>query len=85
MQVLTQRAVLGFVEVQVGSKSIQVPICAAKKDDEGRAEAPLATFVSEGDAYAIVVRGDSGSPVVERAVREAAHEAERHLSRKLLN
>jgi hypothetical protein len=84
MQVLTQRELLGFVEVQVGSKSVQVPICAAKKDDEARIEA-LATFVSEGDAYAIVVRGDSGSPVVERAVREAAHEAERHLSRKLLN
>ena len=83
MQVLTQRELLGFVEVQVGSKSVKVPICAAKHDDS--AEAELARFVLEGDAYAIVVRGDSGSPVVERAVREAAHEAERHLSRKLLN
>jgi hypothetical protein len=84
MQALAKSELLGFVELQVGSMAIQVPIRSAGSKDEA-SDGPLASFATEGNAYAILVRGDTTSAQVERAVREAAAEAVRHLSRKLLN
>jgi hypothetical protein len=72
---------LGFVELEVGSLAVQVPIRAA----EPATELPLASFETDGDACAILVRGDTSSKAVEVALRDAAHDAIRHLSRKLLN
>jgi hypothetical protein len=83
MQALSRAELLGFVELQVGSLAVQVPIRAAEQ--ESSVSQPLAAFAVEGDACAILVRGDTSNAQVEKAVREAAHEAERHLSRKLLN
>lgn len=82
MQMFTNRNPMGYVELQVGSLKVKVPIRAAQQD--GSTE-PLATFETEGNAFAILVRGDVSSKPVERAMKEAAHEAIRHLSRKLLN
>ena len=81
MQVLSEAELLGFVELKVGSLAVQVPIRANKSETNG----PTATFIAEDGSCAILVRGDTTSAVVEEAVREAAHDAERHLSRKLLN
>ncbi|APR84662.1 Hypothetical protein A7982_10011 [Minicystis rosea] len=72
---------MGFMELQVGSLAVQVPIKAA----EPAPALPLASFEVEGDACAILIRGDSSSKAVERAMGEAAKEAVAHLSRKLLN
>jgi hypothetical protein len=83
MQAMTRADLLGFVEVKVGSLNVQVPIRASTPEPAN--EGPLARFVDEGGAYAIVVRGNTASQIMENAVREAAHDAERHLSRKLLN
>jgi predicted nicotinamide N-methyase len=82
MQMFTNRNPMGYVELQVGSLKVKVPIRAAQQD--GSTE-PLATFETEGNAFAILVRGDVSSKPVERAMKDAAHEAIRHLSRKLLN
>ena len=83
MQSLSQAALLGYVELQVGSRAVRVPIRAA--EPTLGPEAPIASFAVEGESYAILVRGDQQSGEVERAVTAAAHEALRHLSHKLLN
>jgi hypothetical protein len=81
MQTQTKTQIVGFMELQVGSLAVQVPIRAA----EPMPALPLASFEVEGDSYAIMIRGDSSSKAVERAMGDAAKEAVAHLSRKLLN
>jgi hypothetical protein len=81
MQAQTKTQIVGFMELQVGSLAVQVPIRAA----EPTPSLPLASFEVEGDSYAIFIRGDSSSKAVERAMGEAAKQAMVHLSRKLLN
>jgi hypothetical protein len=66
----------------VGSLAVQVPIRHAEGSDGAL---PLASFESDGDSCVILIRGDSSSRAVEKAVGEAAKEALAHLSRKLLN
>lgn len=82
MQSTRALGVLGYVEIEVGSKKIEVPIRSAQSDD---ASAPLAKFEMDGDRYAIFVRDGVSSHIVERAVRKAAADALKTLSRKLLN
>ncbi|WP_437811453.1 hypothetical protein [Sorangium sp. So ce1078] len=81
MQNLSKSELVGFVELEVGSLAVQVPIRAA----EAATELPLASFEAEGDNCAILVRGDTSSKAVEVALRHAAQEAVKHLSKKLLN
>lgn len=97
MQSLGKIELVGFVELQVGSLAVQVPIRHAKPGEErehtlstevaeqGDTALPLASFETEGESYAILIRGDGNSRAVERAVKEAAKQALVHLSRKLLN
>jgi hypothetical protein len=75
------KQIVGFMQVQVGSLAVQVPIRTA----EPGPALPLASFEVEGESYAITIRGDSSSKAVERAMGEAARQAVAHLSRKLLN
>jgi len=81
MQTLTKTELVGFIELQVGSLAVQVPIRSA----DPVPSLPLASFEVEGEACAILIRGDSSSKAVERAMGEAAKVALVHLSRKLLN
>jgi len=81
MHTLTKTELVGFMELQVGSLAVQVPIRAA----EPLPMLPLVSFEVEGDACAILIRGDSSSKAVERGMGEAAKQAVVHLSRKLLN
>jgi len=74
--------VLGYVELEIGSLKVEVPIRSARG---GSAAEPIARFEMEGDACAILVRGDPSSKQAERAMQLAAREAVRQLSRKLLN
>jgi hypothetical protein len=88
MNSIAEAELVGFLELQVGSLAVKVPVRAADQapivvDDD--CEIPLATFETEGNSFAILVRGDTSSRAVERAMREAAQAAVRHLSRKLLN
>jgi|HubBroStandDraft_6_1064221.scaffolds.fasta_scaffold97662_2 hypothetical protein len=81
MQALTNNELVGFMELQVGSLAVQVPIRAA----DPTPALPLASFEVDGEGCAILIRGDSSSKAVERAMGDAAREAVAHLSRKLLN
>ena len=81
METQTKTQIVGFMELQVGSLAVQVPIRAA----DPMPSLPLASFEVEGDSYAILIRGDSSSKAVERAMGDAAKEAVAHFSRKLLN
>jgi hypothetical protein len=81
MQSQTKTELVGFMELQVGSLAVQVPIRTA----DPAPTLPLASFQVEGETCAILIRGDSSSKAVERAMGEAAREAVAHLSRKLLN
>jgi hypothetical protein len=85
MQSLGKTELVGFVELQVGSLAVHVPIRHAKAEEQGNTALPLASFEAEGDSCAILIRGDSSSRAVENAVTEAAKQALVHLSRKLLN
>jgi hypothetical protein len=69
------------MELQVGSRAVQVPIRTAEPAES----LPLASFEVEGNDCAILIRGDSSSKAVERAMGDAAKQAMVHLSRKLLN
>ena len=84
MQSISEAELVGFLELQVGSLAVKVPVRSAGSAEEERAM-PLASFETEGNSFAILVRGDTSSKAVERAMRDAAQEAVRHLSRKLLN
>lgn len=82
MQTLSNNELMGYVELRVGSLKVEVPIRAAR---QGNPADPLAKFETEGNTFAILVRGDVQSKPVEKAMQEAAAEAVRHFSRKLLN
>jgi hypothetical protein len=87
MQSISEAELVGFLELQVGSLAVKVPVRAAgtAEEEEKMTALPLASFETEGTAFAILVRGDTSSKAVERAMRDAAQEAVRHLSKKLLN
>jgi hypothetical protein len=85
MQTSAGRRVFGFIELQVGSLPVKIPVRAAAQGTEGDRSLPLAQFEVEGDSCAIAVRAEPSTPGVEQAVREAAEQAVVHLSRKLLN
>jgi hypothetical protein len=85
MQTSAGRRVLGFIELQVGSLPVKIPVRLAEPGIQGDRSLPLAQFEVEGDSCAISVRAEPSAPGVEQAVREAAEQAVLHLSRKLLN
>lgn len=87
MQSITEAELVGFLDLQVGSLAVKVPVrsAGAAAEEISKGALPLASFETEGNSFAIVVRGDTSSKAVERAMRQAAEAAMRHLSRKLLN
>jgi hypothetical protein len=87
MNSITEAELVGFLELQVGSLAVKVPVRAAEQPGTVMSDVdlPLASFETEGNSFAILVRGDTSSRAVERAMRDAAQAAVRHLSRKLLN
>ena len=82
MQTLSNKELMGYVELRVGSLKVEVPIRAASQESP---TGPLAKFETEGNTFAILVRGDVSSKPVEKAMQDAAADAVRHFSRKLLN
>lgn len=78
----SKQDVLGFVDIQVGSIPVRVPIVDAGPQEPG---APIASIDVNGSAVSIFVHGDATSRPVRDAVGEAAEEALKVLSRKLLN
>jgi hypothetical protein len=85
MQARLDKRVLGFIQLQVGSLPVKIPLRSAERPADGDSAGPLAQFEVEGNSCAISVREDPSFPGVEQAVREAADKAVVHLSHKLLN
>lgn len=85
MQTLSNNELVGYVQLRVGSIKVDVPIRAARESGFLGSVEPLARFETDGNAFAILVRGDVSSKPVERAMQDAVAEAARHFSRKLLN
>jgi hypothetical protein len=83
MQAL-EKKVVGYVELEVGSLAVQVPVREADPTEPDY-DTRLASFETDGQDCVIVVRGDTTTGAGEEALREAAQAAVRHLSRKLLN
>lgn len=83
MEALEKR-VVGYVELEVGSLAVQVPVRQADPEEPDHT-ASLASFETDGQECTIVVRGDTTSGAGEEALKQAAEAAVRHLSRKLLN
>jgi len=79
---LVEAELVGFVELKVGSLDVRVPV---RKIPEPELDTPLATFTMEGTAFAILVRDKDKSAKLMEAVHEAAEDALKILSRKLLN
>jgi hypothetical protein len=85
MQTSAGRRVFGFIELQVGSLPVKIPVRSAVPGADDDRSLPLAQFEVDGDSCAISIRAEPSVPGVEQAVREAADQAVVHLSRKLLN
>jgi hypothetical protein len=85
MQASAGRRVFGFIELQVGSLPVKIPVRSAAPVAGDDQSLPLAQFEVDGDSCAISIRVEPSVPGVEQAVREAAEQALVHLSHKLLN
>lgn len=73
---------VGFLEINLGRTKVKVPIREAH-DGLGDKDATFATDTS--GAGMILVRDGATEKDVERAMSDAAREACKHFSRKLLN
>jgi hypothetical protein len=79
------RKFLGFVDLDLGSSAVRVPVQAVDPLQESSTQAPLVSFECEGDVCEFLVRGDASSEAVNQSLQNAAVEALRLLSRRMLN
>jgi Ribonuclease G/E len=73
---------VGFLEINLGRTKVKVPIQEAQ-EGLGDKDAAFATDLS--GAGVILVRDGASEKAVERAMSNAAREACKHFSQKLLN
>ena len=76
---------IGYVDLNLGKQAVRVPIQEIDPLMEAARSAPLASFECQDGLCEILVRGDVRLAEVNQAVQDAAAEAVRHLSRKILN
>ena len=74
--------VVGFLEINLGRTKVKVPIQEA---NEGLGDKDAAFSADLKGGGAILVRDGAPQSDVQRAMTEAAQEACKHFSRKLLN
>lgn len=76
---------LGYVRVQVASRFVDLPVRAAQLNrPDGSTLKP--GFFSEGpDDFGILVDVEASDAEQQKAIERASADAERHLSRKMLN
>jgi hypothetical protein len=79
------RRFLGYVEVQVASKTYSLPVEALPRNRSGEDDRKPGFFTDGPGRFAILVDGDASQAVVEQTIERASAEAARHISRKLLN
>jgi len=82
---LPERKFLGFVDIDLGHRSIRLPIQGIDPMTEEATSAPLVSLECDGDFCEIVVRGNAESESVSRSLQDVAQAALRHMSGRLLN
>jgi len=76
---------LGYVEVQVASRTYALRVEALPPDRGDGTSAEPGFFAEGKDRFGILVDGDASSAVMEKTIERASAEAARHISRTLLN
>lgn len=76
---------IGYVQVQVGSQMVALPVQAIHYDRDTDVGVPGGLFQDEKGAFGILVDGDAAPEVVKAQIAAAAEEAGRRLAKKLLN
>lgn len=83
---LTERKLLGFLDLDLGAMEVRVPVRAAAKGvDCAASESEVVSLECDGSTCEIIVHADPSSEEVSDGMREIAKQALRHLSQKLLN
>jgi len=80
-----ERRLLGFVDIDLGHRSVRLPIQGVDPMTESETSSPLVSLECDGDYCEIVVRGDAESPSVSQSLKEVAGEALKLMSHRLLS
>ena len=76
---------LGYVQLQVGSKVFALPVQAAPlKKPDGSLE-PTGFFLGDSGTFGILVDADASPADVQDQIQKASLDAVRHISHKFLN
>ena len=77
---------LGYVQVQVGTKVFALPVQAVHFERDRTTMTPAGGFFTEESGqYGIIVDGDASESDVQAQIMKASAEAVRHISQKFLN
>lgn len=76
---------IGYVQVQVGSEMVALPVQSIHYDRDTDVGLPGGLFQDEGGTLGILVDGDASPEVVKAQIAAAAEEAGRRLAKKILN
>jgi hypothetical protein len=82
---LTERKLLGFLDLDLGAMEVRVPVRAAAPGVDIAPQSDVVSLECDGSTCEIIVHADPSSDVVSDRMREVAKQALRHLSEKLLN
>ena len=85
MTIHPERRLLGFVDLDLGHRSIRLPIQGVDPMTESETNSPLVSLECDGDYCEIIVRGDAESPNVNKSLQDVASEALKLMSARLLN
>jgi hypothetical protein len=77
--------VLGYVRVQVASRVYELPVRAATLARPDGSTLQPGFVADDRDQYGIVVDRDASDADVQATIAKASADAERHISRKVLN
>ncbi len=77
---------LGYVQVQVGSKVFALPVQAVHFERDRDTRTPAGGFFTEEEGqFGIIVDGDASESDVHAQIMKGSAEAVRHISQKFLN
>ncbi len=86
MRDMTQTArLLGYVQVQVGSKVFALPVQSVHFEAGGETDSAGGFFEEASGDLGIIVDGDATPNDVQAQIVRASAEAVRHLSKRILN
>lgn len=81
----TQHRLLGYVQLQVGSKVFALPVEAAPLTMPDGSLEPGGFFLEKSGSYGILVDSAASPADVQDQIQKASQDALRHISHKFLN